>query len=231
MPQTPPPMATVHEQPGDPTRNALLAGMAGSVVQNLEPFLSIVSVPSGTVIHDVGKEIDRVYFPINGLASLQFVTRDGRAIDTATIGREGALGVMAGIGRYEAKDRCVARSPLTSITISTFDLRRFAHEHRELQTMCVNEVDRMLSRTQRQAARYALHTIEMRLAHCLLDASEMLSSDTIPFTQDVMAEMLAVRRTSITEAASKLHMAEIIDYSRGTIRILDRAGLSKLAHR
>jgi len=64
MPQTPPPMATVHEQPGDPTRNALLAGMAGSVVQNLEPFLSIVSVPSGTVIHEVGKKLIAFIFPL-----------------------------------------------------------------------------------------------------------------------------------------------------------------------
>jgi CRP-like cAMP-binding protein len=97
--------------------------------------------------------------------------------------------------------------------------------------MCFIQMDRVLWQTQRSAACYALHTIEMRLANCLLDASEMLSSDTIPFTQDMIAEMLAVRRTSISEAAGQLYGAEIIDYKRGTIRILDRASLSKLARR
>jgi CRP-like cAMP-binding protein len=210
----------LHRDPGHPPQNALLAAMAGCLLQSLEPFLSIVSVPSGTVIYDVGNEIDRVYFPTSGLASLQFIMRDGRVIDTAIIGRNGALGVMAGIARYESKDRCVARSPLTSITISSLDLRRLVHEHRELETMCFIQMDRVLWQTQRSAACYALHTIEMRLANCLLDASEMLSSDTIPFTQDMIAEMLAVRRTSISEAAGQLYGAEIIDYKRGTIRIL-----------
>jgi CRP-like cAMP-binding protein len=194
----------LHRDPGHPPQNALLAAMAGCLLQSLEPFLSIVSVPSGTVIYDVGNEIDRVYFPTSGLASLQFIMRDGRVIDTAIIGRNGALGVMAGIARYESKDRCVARSPLTSITISSLDLRRLVHEHRELETMCFIQMDRVLWQTQRSAACYALHTIEMRLANCLLDASEMFSSDTIPFTQDMIAEMLAVRRTSISEAAGQL---------------------------
>ena len=71
----------------------------------------------------------------------------------------------------------------------------------------------------------------MRLANCLLDASELLSSDTIPFTQELLAEMPATRRTSISEVAGQLYGAEIIDYKRGMIRILDRASLSKLARR
>jgi CRP-like cAMP-binding protein len=123
-------------------------------------------------------------------------------IDTAIIGRTGALGVMAGIARYESKDRCVARSPLTSITISSLDLRRLVREHRELETMCFVQMDRVLSQAQRSAACYALHTIEMRLANCLFDASEMLSSDTIPFTQDMIAEMLAARRSRKRRANS-----------------------------
>lgn len=232
MPQILTPLTTVHldYRTGHSAKNALLAAMPDDLFDSLKPFLSTVSVPSGAVIYEVGKEIERVYFPTRGLASLQFVMKDGRVIDTAIIGRNGALGVMAGIARYESKDRCLARSPLTSITISSLDLRRLVHAHRELEMMCINQVDRVLAQTQRNAACYALHSIEMRLANCLLDASGMLSSDVIPFTQEAMGEMLATRRTSISEAASKMHGAGIISYSRGTIRILDRAGLLKLTH-
>ena len=212
------------------TQNALLAGMEGSLLSTLEPFFSVLSVPSGTVVHDVGNEIERVYFPTAGLASLQCVMQDGRPIDTGLIGRDGALGLMAAIGRYEARDRCVARSALTSVTISSFDLRRVAHEHRGLETICANHIDKVLSQTQMNAARYALQTIEVRLANCLLDASGLLSSDTVPFTQELLAEMLATRRTSVTEVACKLYAANIIDYSRGVILIQDRAALIKLAH-
>jgi hypothetical protein len=156
--------------------------------------------------------------------------RSGRAIDTALIGRDGALGLIEGLGRYEARDRCVARSALTSITISSFDLRRVAHEHRGIEAICVNHIDNILSKTERNAARYVLQTLEVRLANCLLDASDLLSSDTLPFTQDLLAEMLATRRTSVTEAACKLYEADIIDYSRGVILIQDRVALMKLAH-
>jgi hypothetical protein len=108
MPQ---PSSGISQKPLDciPMQNALLAGMEGSLLSTLEPFFSVLSVPSGTVVHDVGNEVDRVYFPTSGFASLQFVVRGGRAIDTALIGRDGALGLMAGLGRYEARDRCVAR--------------------------------------------------------------------------------------------------------------------------
>jgi CRP-like cAMP-binding protein len=230
MSETSRPAASADHRSSHPAQNAVLAAMAGSLLQCLEPFFSTVSVPSGAVIYEAGEGIDRVFFPTNGVASLQIIMSDGRAIDTAMVGRDGALGVMAGIRHYEPKGRCVARSPLTSLTISSPDLRRLAREHRELEMMCVNQVDRVLAQTQRNAARYALHSIEMRLANCLLEASDLLSSDVIPFTQEAIGEMLATRRTSVSETASKMHSAEIIDYSRGTIRILDRAGLLKLAH-
>jgi CRP-like cAMP-binding protein len=197
MPQTGVPLGST-QAPSDTgrTQNALLAGMEGSLLSTLEPYFSVLSVPSGTVVHDVGNEVDRVYFPTSGFASLQFVVRSGRAIDMALIGRDGALGLMAAFGRYEARDRCVARSALISITISSFDLRRVAYEHRGIESICVNHIDKMLSQTQRNAARYVLQTLEVRLANCLLDASDLLSSDTVPFTQEALGEMLAIRRTS-----------------------------------
>jgi CRP-like cAMP-binding protein len=210
-------------------QNVLLANMEGSLLSSLMPFFSVLSLPPGTVVHDVGNEIERVYFPTAGLASLQFVMKSGRPIDTGLIGRDGALGLMAAIGRYEAKDRCVTRSALTCVTISSLDLRRVAHEHRGLEAICANHRDKVLSITQRNAARYAQQTLEVRLANCLLDASDLLSSDTVPFTQDLLAEMLATRRTSVTEAACKLYAANIIDYSRGVILIQDRAALMKAA--
>jgi len=214
--------------PFNVTANRLLAALPGTALRPLEPHFSPVSVSTGTVVHQVGDEMDHLYFPTGGMASLQIIMRDGRSIDTAAVGREGALGPMAGLGQYKSTVRCVVRSTLTSIKISALEFRRVAVEQPALKTLCFSYVDSLLSQTQINAARYAFLSIEARLAVCLSDASNLLASETIPFTQETLAEMIAVQRTSITEAASKLQAAGVITYSRGMIKILNPSGLLAL---
>jgi Crp-like helix-turn-helix domain len=148
---------------------------------------------------------------------------------TALVGRDGALGPMAGIGRYNSKVRCAVRSALATLKVSAIKFRRLAAEHPALNALCVDYNDNLLSQTRLHAIRYALLSVDKRLAACLLDVSSVPSSDSISLTQEVIAEMLAIRRTSVTDAGSKLKAAGIISYSRGEIQILDRAGLLKLS--
>jgi CRP-like cAMP-binding protein len=134
---------------------------------------------------------------------------------------------MAGVGRYKSMVRCVIRSALNGFKISGIDFRRAAAQHPAPQNG-LHRLQRYPSlQTQTNAARYAVLSIEARLVACLLDRSSLLASDNIPLTQGVLAEMMAVRRTSVTEEGLKLKAAGVIGYSRGDIQILDRASLLK----
>ena len=213
----------------DVTANRLLAALPASALSLIHPHFSSVQLAAGATAYEVGDEIDRLYFPISGLASLQTVMKDGRAIDTAIVGRDGALGAMAAHAPCRAAVRCVVRSTITAFTISALEYRRAAAREVALQMLVIHYQETLLSQTRASAVRYASLPIDQRLAACLLDVSSLLASDSVPLTQDTLAEMLATRRTSISEVGSKLKAAGVIDYSRGEIKILDRALLSNFA--
>ena len=180
-------------------------------------------------MHQVGDKIDHIYFPTDGIASLQMVMRDGRAIDTAIVGRDGALGPMASLGPHRSLVRCVVRSTMTAFKIPAVKFRRAAAKSIAVRMIDIHCNDRLLSQTQTSAARYARLSLDARLAACLLDVSSLLASDSILLKQHVLAEMLAVRRTSVSEVESKLKASGVISYSRGSITVLDRARLLKLS--
>jgi CRP-like cAMP-binding protein len=211
------------------TANRLLAALPSSILNLIELHFTAVTFVAGTIVHQAGDEIDHLYFPSAGFASLQIVSRDGRLVDTALVGPESAMGPVAGVGRYKSKVRWVVRSTLAAVKISGIEFRRVAAQHSALNALCIDYNDSLLSQTQMHAVRYALLSVDARLAACLLDVSSLLASDSIPLTQEVLGEMLAVRRTSVSEAGSKLKAAGVISYSRGAIQILNRAGLLKLS--
>lgn len=211
------------------TANRLLAALPGSALSVIDHYFTYVSLATGTIVYEVGEEIDRVYFPSSGVASLQTVMKDGRAIDTALVGRDGALGAMAAHGPCRASARCVVRSTITAFKISAVEFRRAAVQEVALQMLVIHYQDALVSQTQASAARYACLPIDQRLASCLLEVSNLLASEGIPLTQDTLAEMLATRRTSVSGVGSKLKAAGVIDYSRGEITILDPARLLKLS--
>jgi CRP-like cAMP-binding protein len=213
----------------DLAANRLLATLPGSILNVIEPHFTPVTLAAGTVVHEPDDEVHHLYFPSAGFVSMQIVATSGTFIDTALVGRDGALAPMAGIGRYKSKVRCVVRSVLVAMKVSGIEFRRLAAQHSALNTLCIDYNDSLLSQTQLHALRYALLSVDEGLAACLLDVSRFFPRDSIPLTQDVIAEMLAVRRTSVTDAGSKLKAAGIINYSRGEIKILDRAGLLKLS--
>lgn len=213
----------------DVTVNRLLAALPASALSLIYPHFSSVRLATGATVYEVGDEMDRLYFPSSGIASLQMIMKDGRAIDTAIVGRDGALGAMAPHAPCQAGVRCVVRSTITAFTISALEYRRAAVGEVALQMLVIHYQDTLLSQTRASAVRYASLPIDQRLAACLLEVSSLLASDSVLLTQDTLAEMLATRRTSISEVGSKLKAAGFIDYTRGEIKILDRALLSNLA--
>jgi CRP-like cAMP-binding protein len=205
--------------------NRLLADLPRSDFDLLRSHLTIGPFTQGTVLAEVGDEIDQVYFPLRGMISLLTILKEGKAIETATIGRDGVFGAAAAFGLYYSRVRAIVQVPLTAVTIAAPHLRQAAETSKVLQHLCIGYNEVLLSQARITAACNALHMIEARFCRWLLQTSEVSGSKTISLTQEFLAEMLGVRRTSVTEVATKLQSAGLISYSRGVINILDPPGL------
>ena len=214
---------------GLPLDNKLLASLPRDHFDRLLPHLSAVSLQQGIVLFEAGDEVDQVYFPHSGMLSLLAVLRDGKAIETATVGREGVVGAMAGLGLYRTLVRVVVQMPVSVSKIAATHLRTVAAGSDPVRNLCIRYNEVLLSQARVTAACNALHSIEARFCRWLLQSADRAASDTIALTQEFLAEMLGVRRTSVTEVASRVQAAGAITYSRGVIRILDRPALLRMS--
>jgi CRP-like cAMP-binding protein len=214
---------------GLPLDNKLLAALPRDHFDRLLPYLTSVSLPQGLVLYEAGDEVDQVYFPHYGMLSLLAVLRDGKAIETATVGREGVVGAMAGLGLYKSLVRVVVQMPLAVSKIAATHFRTVAASSDIIRNLCIRYNEVLLSQARVTAACNALHPIEARFCRWLLQSADRSASDIVPLTQEFLAEMLGVRRTSVTEVASKVQNAGVIAYSRGVIKILDRPALARMS--
>jgi CRP-like cAMP-binding protein len=212
---------------GLPLDNRLLASLPRGDFDRLLPHLSTVTPQQGSVLVEAGDEVDHVYFPHYGMLSLLAVLRDGKAIETATVGREGVVGAMAGLGLHKSLVRVVVQMPIAASKIAATHFRTVAATSDAVRGLSIRYNEVLLSQARITAACNALHSIEARFCRWLLQCADRAASDTVPLTQEFLAEMLGVRRTSVTEVASKVQSAGAISYSRGVIRIVDRAALTR----
>jgi CRP-like cAMP-binding protein len=211
----------------DPLSNELLAKLPREHFNMLVPHMVTVSLTQNTVLLEASEEVDHIYFPHNGMLSLLVVMRDGKAIETATVGREGAVGAMAGLSLYKSLVRVVVQLPMTCTKISSTNFRKVIAASEQLRNMCVQYNEVLLTQARITAACNALHPVEARFARWLLQSADRAGGDTVALTQELLAEMLGVRRTSVTEVAGKLQSEGMIAYSRGVIRVTDRAALER----
>src|SRR5450432_3551346 len=214
---------------GLPLDNKLLASLPRDHFDRLLPNLSTVVLPQGIVLYDAGDEVDQVYFPQFGMLSLLAVLRDGKAIETATVGREGVVGAMAGLGLYKSLVRVVVQMPLACSKIAAPHFSTVAASSEPIRNLCIRYNEVLLSQARVTAACNALHSIEARFCRWLLQSADRSANDIVNLTQEFLAEMLGVRRTSVTEVASKVQASGAISYSRGVIKILDRAALLRMS--
>jgi CRP-like cAMP-binding protein len=219
----------VHAPSTHPLDNKLLASLPRDEFEALKPHLTAVSLVQGDVIYEAGVEVDYVYFPHCGMFSMLVVMRDGKAIETATVGREGVIGAMAGLGLYKSLVRVTVQLPLQASKVAAAPFRRAVIASDALRDVCVRYNEVMLTQARITAACNALHQVEERLCRWLLQSADRAASDTIALTQELLAEMLGVRRTSVTDVARKLQDKGVITYSRGVITILDREALKRLS--
>lgn len=195
----------------------------------MQRHLKEVALVQGAVLQDKGERIDRVYFPNSGMISLLTVMQPGNAIETATVGREGAVGAMSGLGPRNAFSRAVVQMPGLASQISTTRFQAIVAQSAAIRDIVVNYNEVLLAQVQQSAACNALHDAEARFCRWLLQSCDRSDSDIVPITQEFLAQMLGVRRTTVTLVAQSLQDAGMLRYRRGRVEVIDRAALESRA--
>jgi CRP-like cAMP-binding protein len=209
--------------------NRLLASLPAADTARLASIIKLVKLPQRTVLNEAGDEIEYIYFPHSGMVALLAVMADGKAVETATIGIEGAVGAVAGLGSNRTATRAVVQVPLLASQIAAVPFRRAVQASPVMREMIVRYNAQLLAQVQMTAACNALHPVQARLARWILQARDSVQDELIPLTQELLSEMLGVRRGSVSDSANRLQAAGLIHYSRGTIRIVDRRALEAAA--
>ena len=210
-----------------PEENYLLGSLSSAQLNLLRSHLHNVTFGRGTVLFQTGDEVDYIYFPHSGMVSLLLTTPNGEAIETATVGREGVVGAMAGLGLYKSSVRVVVQLPIRASRVSASMFRRAVASSNEIRDLCIRYNEILLIQARINAACNALHQIEARFCRWLLQSVDRAESDSVSLTQELISEMLGVRRTSVTVAAGNLQKRGVISFSRGTVRILNRSALEQ----
>ena len=210
-------------------RNLLLARLPAGDFALLAPHLKEVVLEQGAVLQEQGDPVDQVYFPHDGIISLLAVMRQGDAIETATIGYEGAVGSFAGLGQRRSHTRAVVQVAGSATRIAASHFRKAVQDSDAICKIVIRYGEMLLIQVQQTAACNALHAVEARLSRWLLQARDRLDSNTIALTHEFLSQMLGVRRTTVTVVANVLQQAGLIRYHRGQIEIVDRPGLEARA--
>lgn len=209
--------------------NKLLAALTHADSEALKSHFTILPMAQGTVLFDVDDEVDQIFFPLSGMVSMLVVLKNGNGIETATIGREGVVGAMAGLGLHKSRVRAVIQLAGLIARISAPQFRKAAANSPAITNLCIHYNETLLMQARVTAACNISHPVEARFCRWLLQSRDRAESDTVPLTQEFLSEMLGVRRTSVTEVAIKMQDAGVINYSRGIIKIVDLVKLKEIS--
>ena len=210
--------------------NRLLAALRSDDLAWLAPHLTPVNLTAGAVVFEAGEDVLTTVFPCySTMASLLVVTRDGDEIEVASIGREGAIGGIVSAGFKPAYGRAVVRIPGAALTVPTARLEEGKRRSPALHDLFSRYADVLLAQMMQSSACNALHSIDQRLCRWLLSTHDRANETTIRLTQETLADMLGVQRTTVTAVAKALQDEGLIRTGRGRIEILDRARLERRA--
>lgn len=210
--------------------NRLLASLSPTDRALLEPYMTSVLLARGDVLFEPGEDVTHTYFPGPGVvASLVVTMTDGRAVEAVTIGREGAIGGIVSAGHKPAFARAVVQIGGTALKLDSAALETAKERSGTIRDLFSRYADTLLAQTMQSVACNALHAIDARLCRWLLTTHDRVDSDEIALTQEYLAEMLGVQRTTVSGVARVLQERGLIAYSRGRMVILDRVRLEHCA--
>ena len=183
-------------------QNRLLAMLPREVLALLEPALEDVSAPQGAVLLEPGEPINHVYFPESGMISLLVVTSDGGMVEASTIGREGAVGLHRGFGERRSFTCATVQVPGSFSTIAAQAFHDITRNSTAIRDMIARYTEVLWAEAQQIAACNAIHDAATRLCRWLLQTADRIHSNELPLTQEFLAQMLGVRRTTVNATAS-----------------------------
>lgn len=211
----------------DPHQNHLLDALLDIDFERLNPNLELVELPLGKALYEPGEKLKYVYFPTTCIVSLLYVMENGASAEIAVVGNEGILGISIFMGGDSTPSRAVVQSAGHGYRMKALILKNEFNHTGPLQRLLLRYTQALITQMAQTAVCNRHHTVEQQLCRWLLLSIDRLSGNELHMTQELIANMLGVRREGVTEAAGKLQRAGLIDYTRGRIVVLDRAGLEK----
>lgn len=212
-----------------PQQNRLLMSLPAEVQQRLFPHLKPVALPLGKVLYESGQVQHQVFFPTDAIISLLNVMENGASAEIAVVGNEGVVGVSLFMGGASTPSRALVQSAGSGLRLSASRLKDEFDRHGELLMLLLRYTQSLITQMAQTAVCNRHHSIDQQLCRWLLLSLDRLSGNQLVMTQELIANMLGVRREGVTEAAGKLQKFGVIEYHRGHISVLDRARLEALS--
>jgi CRP-like cAMP-binding protein len=214
---------------GKPVSNIILLSISDGDYDSLRPHLEYVSLPNHLVLHEAGGKLKFAYFPNRGLISLVVVMKDGKTAEAGIVGNEGFTGTLAAVGLRSSPLQAVVQITGDGFRVEPGALQKTLESAPHLQSMLSRYAAIRGVQVAQTAACNRLHDIGQRLARWLLMTQDRVDSGTLPITHDFLATMLGTDRPSVSLAAGVLQKKDLIDYTRGAVKIVNRKKLEDSA--
>src|SRR5580658_9784772 len=211
----------------DSPKNHLLAALAVADRARWMPQLEPVEMPLGKVLYESGSKLTHVYFPTTAIVSLLYVLENGASAEIAVVGNEGIVGISLFMGGESTPSRAVVQSGGAGFRLRANILMQEFNRAGPVMHLLLRYTQALITQMAQTAVCNRHHSLDQQLCRWLLLSLDRLQSNQLVMTQELIANMLGVRREGVTEAAGQLHKAGLIRYQRGHITILDRAGLER----
>ena len=213
-----------------PQQNHLLAALPAAVQQRLFPHLELVSMRLGKVLYESGGTLRHVYFPTDSIVSLLYVMENGASAEISVVGCEGMVGIAVFMGGNSTPSRAIVQSAGSAYRLAAQRLKdEFDDADAAMRLVMLRYTQALITQMAQTAVCNRHHTIDQQLCRWILLSLDRLPSNQFTMTQELIANMLGVRREGVTEAAGKLQKRGVIEYHRGHITVLDRSALEQLA--
>jgi len=212
-----------------PQQNHLLAALPAEVQSRLFPNLELIDMPYGKVLYESGDTMRHVYFPVDAIVSLLYVMENGASAEVSVVGNEGFVGMALLMGGDSTPSQAIVQSAGHAYRLAANLFKEEFHRHSEMQVLLLRYTQALITQMTQTAVCNRHHSVEQQLCRWLLLCLDRVPGDQLYMTQELMSNMLGVRREGITEAAGKLQKKGAIEYGRGRITVLDRRVIEKLS--
>lgn len=215
--------------PAHPADNHILGALPEDERERLFPHLKLVPMPLGMVLYESGDALRHIYFPTDSIVSLLYVLEDGSSAEIAVVGNEGVIGVSLFMGGETTPSRAIVQSAGFAYRLTGKRLKNEFNLHGQLLNVLLRYTQSLITQMAQTAVCNRHHTVDQQLCRWLLLSLDRLPSNQLNMTQELIANMLGVRREGVTEAAGKLQKEGVIRYGRGRITVLNRRKLEQLS--